>query len=75
MKFSSVTAEMLDVAAMQLILSGGFKNIPNYSTNPDGGPFAALSFEDRFEEIYMLENTQVDMGSLPTPFKNNIGLH
>jgi hypothetical protein len=73
-QLSSATAGLLDAAAMQLILSSNVKKTPNYSTYPEGGPFAALSFDDRFEAIHLLENSQVDIESLPSPYRNNIGL-
>ncbi|MCL6573420.1 MAG: hypothetical protein K6T88_17330 [Bacillus sp. (in: Bacteria)] len=72
-ELSSATAGIFDAAAMQLILSDNVKNPPDYSTFPEGGPFAALSFEDRFEAIHLLETSQVDMESLPSPYRNNIG--
>ncbi|MDQ0252701.1 hypothetical protein J2S74_000073 [Evansella vedderi] len=72
-QLSSATAGMLDAAAKQLIFSGNLKEIPNYSIHPEGGAFAALSFPDRLEVIHLLENGQVDMESLPLPYRNNIG--
>lgn len=71
---STPTAEILDAAAIQLILSGDLKAPLNFSTYPDGGPFTALAPDDRFEAIHLLENGQVDMESLPSPYRNNIGL-
>lgn len=70
---SAPTAGLLDAAAIQLIHSGAMKTPPNFSTLPDGGPFAALSPEDRFEVIHLLENSRVDLQVLPTPYKNNMG--
>lgn len=71
---SAPTAEILDIAATQLILSGALKTYPNFSTSPDGGPFAALSPGDRFEAIHLLETLQVDLQILPPPYRNNMGL-
>ncbi|MBT2695900.1 hypothetical protein J7E79_00360 [Bacillus sp. ISL-40] len=68
------TARMLDIAALQLMVSGNIKVYPDYSANPDGGPFAALSLEDRFEAIRLLEDLQVDLEVLPPPYRNNAGL-
>jgi hypothetical protein len=71
---SSQTARILDIAAYQLITSGNIKVTPDYSSNPDGGPFLALSPNDRFEAIRLLENQQVDLEVLPPPYRNNGGL-
>ncbi|EIJ78505.1 hypothetical protein PB1_13144 [Bacillus methanolicus PB1] len=68
------TAQILDIAAFQLIVSGKVKVPPDFSTYPDGGPFAALSPVDRFEAISLLDNIQVDLEVLPYPFRNNAGL-
>jgi hypothetical protein len=68
------TARILDIAAMQLMVSGNIKAYPDYSANPDGGPFAALSPDDRFEAIRLLENLHVDLEVLPSPYRNNGGL-
>ncbi|MDE3839232.1 hypothetical protein C0966_07685 [Bacillus methanolicus] len=68
------TAKILDIAAYQLIVSGKVKIPPDFSTYPDGGPFAALSPDDRFSAINLLENMDVDLEVLPYPFRNNAGL-
>ncbi|MGM0878481.1 MAG: hypothetical protein ACQEWV_28240 [Bacillota bacterium] len=73
-QLSSQTARILDISAFQLIVSGKMKVPPDFSTYPDGGPFAALSHEDRFEAISLLENLQVDLEVLPSPYRNNAGL-
>ncbi|WP_078427078.1 hypothetical protein [Alkalihalobacterium alkalinitrilicum] len=73
-QLSHVTAQTFDAAALQLILSGNISEAPNYSNFPEGGPFAALSFADRFEAIHLLENSRVDLESLPSTYRNNIGL-
>jgi hypothetical protein len=71
---ASPTARILDIAAIQLIDSGKVTASPNFFTYPDGGPFAALSPADRFEAIRLLENLQVDLEVLPSPYQNNAGL-
>ncbi len=71
---SSQTAMMLDAAAVQLIRSGNIKAHPDFSVHPNGGPFAALSPDNRFEAIRLLENILVDLEVLPLPFQNNAGL-
>lgn len=71
---SSQTARILDISAYQLIVSGKMKGPVDFSTYPDGGPFAALSPDDRLEAIRLLENLQVDLEVLPSPFRNNAGL-
>lgn len=73
-KLSSQTARILDLSAYQLIVSGKMKGPLDYSIYPDGGPFAALSSDDRLEAIALLENLQVDLEVLPSPFRNNAGL-
>jgi hypothetical protein len=73
-QLSSATAGVLDAGAKQLVLSGKVQETPNHSIFPEGGPFAALSVNDRFEAIHLLENGQVDMESLPSPFQGNLGL-
>ncbi|RKL66543.1 hypothetical protein CR203_14720 [Salipaludibacillus neizhouensis] len=73
-QLSSATAGVLDAGAKQLVLSGQVLETPNHSIFPEGGPFAALSINNRFEAIHLLENGRVDMESLPSPFQGNIGL-
>lgn len=64
-------AEMLDIAAEQLVTLGENKNLLNFSRFPEGGPFAALSPEDRFRAIELLGEPRVDLGELPLPFKED----
>lgn len=71
---SAQTAIMLDLAAIHLINSGKVYVSPDFSTYPEGGPFAALAHEDRFIALSLLENLQVDLESLPLPYRNNAGL-
>ena len=73
-KLSSQTARLLDISAYQLVVSGKMKGCLDFSTYPEGGPFAALSFDDRLEALALLENLQVDLEVLPSPFRNNAGL-
>jgi hypothetical protein len=73
-RLSSQTARLLDSSANQLIFFGRLTGSIDYSTFPDGGPFAALSPDDRLEAITLLENLQVDLEFLPSPFRNNAGL-
>ncbi|MDT8861965.1 hypothetical protein N0O92_17285 [Alkalihalobacillus sp. MEB130] len=73
-QLSAVTAEVLDAGATQLSLSQKVKEMPNPSIFPEGGPFSSLSVNDRFEAIYLLEQGEVDMESLPPPFQGNLGL-
>jgi hypothetical protein len=73
-QLSFQTARMLDISAYQLIFFGRLKGLLDYSTFPEGGPFAALSPDDRLEAIRLLENLQVDLEVLPSPFRNNAGL-
>jgi hypothetical protein len=73
-QLSSQTAKILDIAAFQLISSENVKVPPDFSTYPDGGPFSALSPDDRFEAIRILEDLQVDLEVLPSPYRNNSGL-
>lgn len=71
---SSQTARVLDISAYHLIVSGKMKGPLDFSTYPDGGPFAALFPDDRLEAIRLLENLQVDLEVLPGPYRNNAGL-
>lgn len=74
LSLSVQTARMLDIAATQLVTIGTVKAPFDFSTYPDGGVFASLSHDDRFEAIRLLENLQVDLESLPPPYRNNAGL-
>lgn len=71
---SAPTAVILDIAANELIRSDGTIHSSHLFNSPDGGPFAALSPDDRFAAINLLENFQVDLQTLPLPYRNNIGL-
>jgi hypothetical protein len=65
------TAHLLDRAATQLIATG--KAVQKFIF-PHGGPFASLSRHDRFRAITLLEQLQIDLGTLPPPYQNNAGL-
>lgn len=67
------TAYLLDRAAAQLIASGKATGAQKV-TVPYGGAFASLSRDDRFRAITLLEQLQIDLGSLPQPYQNNAGL-
>lgn len=71
---STQTAEMLEIAAFQIIISGKMKIAPDFSTYPNGGLFSAISADDRFEALRLLENQEVDLEVLPSPYRNNIPL-
>jgi hypothetical protein len=71
---STPTAGILDVAATQLMALNHMKSFPHFSTYPECGAFAALLPSDRFVAISLLENLQIDLGSLPYPYRNNAGL-
>lgn len=70
---ANATAEMLNVAARQLIYTGGNKKPINPEKVPKEGTFAALEPNDRFRAVTLLEQLQVDLASLPIPFRNNPG--
>ncbi|WP_018924533.1 hypothetical protein [Salsuginibacillus kocurii] len=70
---STPVAQLLDIGASHQIVSGSMR-LPDFSVNPDGGPFASLSSNDRLEAVRLLENTQVDLHLLPLPFQNNADL-
>lgn len=67
------TARMLDIAAMQLVQ---IDQVQSYSQNlfPGGGKFASLSRKDRIRTLSALENLDIDLYVLPSPFRNNAGL-
>jgi hypothetical protein len=68
------TAEMLDVVAEQLVFMGGNNRLFNYLRFPRGGIFAALSPEDRFRALTLLEQVDVNLADLPVPYLDNSGL-
>jgi hypothetical protein len=68
------TAEMLNIAAEQLVFMGGNSKLFNYLRFPAGGIFAALSPEDRFRAVTLLDELYVNLAELPEPFQDNPGL-
>lgn len=70
---SSAVSQMLDVGALQLMAENRLKHPPDPTTYPNGGAFAALSPEDRFQALSLLENLKVDLENLPAPFRYNGG--
>lgn len=67
------TAGMLNAGAIQLVASGQAQYYPQ-GTVTGGVPFAALSPMDRIRTMAILENLQVDLGSLPPPYRDDGGL-
>jgi hypothetical protein len=65
------TADMLDVAARQLVLMEGNTRLFNYSRYPGGGLFAALSPNDRFRAMMLLSQMNVNFSELPVMEQNN----
>jgi len=65
------TAQMLDVAAEQLVLIRGNERLLDFSMYPGGGTFAALAPSDRFRALTLLEQLQVNLTNLPIPFQDN----
>lgn len=68
------TAGMLNAAATQLIVTGQTECMTNLPVFALCSPFAALSVRDRFRAISLLEQLQIDLGVLPSPYTNNAGL-
>ena len=64
---------MLNIAARKLIDSEGNKELVNFTILLGEGAFAALSSNDRFRAITLLEQNKVDITLLPIPFYNNPG--
>lgn len=67
------TAGMLNAGAVQLVASGQAQFSPE-GTATGGVPFAALSPMDRIKTMAILENLQVDLGTLPPPYRDDGGL-
>ena len=70
LRLANATAQMLDTAADQL--AAPQKADPEKADRP--GPFAALSPADRCRTITLLEQLQIDLASLPVPFRRNPGI-
>ncbi|WP_373232702.1 hypothetical protein [Cohnella sp.] len=67
------TAGMLNAGAIQLVASGQAQYSPQVAVS-GGVPFAALSPMDRIRTMAILENLQVDLGTLPPPYRDDGGL-
>lgn len=68
---ANATAEMLDMAAIQLIAAeSGYENLNYYLFN---GPvnFAVLDPYHQLGVIDLLRRLQIDLNQLPVPFQNN----
>jgi hypothetical protein len=70
---SVATAQLLDVGARQLIAKNKAMGLQQLPTN-EGGSFASLSHEDRFRALAFIEQLDIDLRSLPAPYRNNTGL-
>jgi len=68
---SNAVAEMLNIAAKELIEIGGNKGPVNPDKVCKEGHFAVLEPSDRFRAITLLKQLKVDLASLPFPFVNN----
>lgn len=66
---ANVAAEVLIIAARQLIYLGGNKDPVNSDISKEDGEFAALSPGDRFRAITLIEELKLDAASLPVPFR------
>jgi len=67
------TAVMLDSAATQLI-NAQKAQVSSQTPFPGGGMFSRLSRKDRVRTLSALENLEIDLYLLPSPFQNNAGL-
>ncbi|WP_134699375.1 hypothetical protein [Ammoniphilus sp. YIM 78166] len=72
--FSEATAQLLDVAAAELLVKGLAK-LPFQGTPfPGGGPFSALLRHDRLRAIDLLDQLNIELHTLPIPYKDNAPL-
>lgn len=69
---SDATAELLDTSARQLIAKNKASDRQKLFSND--GSFASLSREDRLRALAILEKLDIDLRSLPTPYRYNTGL-
>ena len=65
------TAEMLDVAAEQLVIMDGNKSLVNFSRFMGGSAFAAIDHSDRFRALTLLEQLNIYLADLPIPFQGD----
>ena len=70
---ANATANMLNIAAKQLIDSGENEQPADPAIAYEYGMFAALQAKDRCRVISLLEHLQVDLSGLPVPFYKNPG--
>lgn len=68
---ANATAELLNIGARELINAGRNTKPVNSDILPEEGPFAALEPTDRFRAVTFLEQGNVDLTSLPVPYRNN----
>ncbi|ASA23677.1 hypothetical protein [Paenibacillus donghaensis] len=69
---SASTAMMLNAGAVQFVASGQSQHAPNYS-KWGCSPFSSLSQADRIRVLAMLEQLNVDLGTLPPPYRDDGG--
>lgn len=69
---SAPVAVMLDSAAAELINRGKQPSHPPNS--PYDGPFTTLSRKNRIRTLALLEQLDIDLGTLPPPFNDNARL-
>lgn len=67
------TAMMLDIAATQLVNSHQLQP-SSQNMFPGGGMFSRLTRKDRIRTLAVLENLNLDLYLLPSPYQNNAGL-
>lgn len=67
------TAMMLDRAAIQLVNVHQAQPLPHHQFS-GGGMFSYLSRHDRIRTLSALENLNIDLYVLPSPFQNNAGM-
>lgn len=65
---ANLTAGLMNTAAQQLIDTGRNTEPINREIDSEAGTFASLAPIDRFHAITILEELEVDTGSLPIPF-------
>lgn len=70
-RLANATAEMLNVAARQLVWLGENKKPVDRELFDSQQSFAALELGDRFRAIKLLEALKVDTEMLPVPFRNS----
>ncbi len=71
---ANITAEMLNIAAKELIDREENERPINPYIVQEKGVFAALDPSDRFRTISLLEELRVDLSNLPIPFWKNSGI-